>query len=278
MSRLAGHIAVAVCGIVTFALTVFVVALIGSATGFNIFTFGLWIVLPIGAILTGAAAASGFFFGSLLFHVRPTRWLLAQVVVLAALSQVTIYYAEYLYSDRRNDVGFLRYLHDYLTSTGLNIDFFISFSTGRLGILGYALAAIHFAGFVVGGWYIFAILRNVPACPKCNLYFRTLSSRRQGFLVWKDFTAFYENFVRHPVDSPEFAQLLLQSTPLGLNAPKGALAVQSDLRVCPRCAEQVVVQRVRSKEEKGWEWVPKLTRLVTLPAGVDLRPLFSNRR
>jgi hypothetical protein len=34
-------------------------------TGFDVFTFSLWFIIPAGAIGTGIAAASGYYFGRL---------------------------------------------------------------------------------------------------------------------------------------------------------------------------------------------------------------------
>ena len=93
MKNLGGHMGVAGSSIVTLALTVALVAAVNRITGFNVFTLTLWSVTPAGAILTGAAAASGIHLGSRLFQTRPT-WLL-HAVAGAALAQAAIYYDEY---------------------------------------------------------------------------------------------------------------------------------------------------------------------------------------
>lgn len=277
MSRLAANIGVAVFGILSFGLTVAVVATVGSATGFNIFTFSFWLVLPVGALLTGVAAASGYYFGSLLFHVRPTRVLLVQMVILAALSMLAIYYAEYLTvkEGSRAGIGFWQYVHNHLTNSSLNIDFIISVSTGRIGLFGYVFAAIEFVGFLAGGYFTFLFLRNAHACPKCNLYYRKVASKRQGFSAEADFLTYYNTLFRSPVDTPEFARLLdSNSLPFFGNPAKGTISIRSALRECPRCKDQLITQHVQIKRDRGWESVQKLNRAVRIPQGVDLRSLF----
>lgn len=63
--------AVAFCGLVTSLLTAIAVVVFANLTGFNIFTLSVWVVVPVGAGLVGAAAASGYYFGSLYFHKKP---------------------------------------------------------------------------------------------------------------------------------------------------------------------------------------------------------------
>jgi hypothetical protein len=71
------------------------VVVIERLTGFNLFTLSVWVVVPAGALITGAAAASGYYFGSLFFHTKPVWFLLVQMVIVAAVAQFAIYYAEY---------------------------------------------------------------------------------------------------------------------------------------------------------------------------------------
>ena len=84
-------IAVAAFGLVTSLLTVILVTLISAATGFNVFTFSLWVVIPVGAVLTGLVAASGYYFGSRWLSHPPSFLLLAQIILIAAATYLLIY-------------------------------------------------------------------------------------------------------------------------------------------------------------------------------------------
>jgi hypothetical protein len=55
---------VALGGLITSVLCAVIVVLLDEATGFNIFTFALWLIVPVGAVLCGAVAASGYYLAS----------------------------------------------------------------------------------------------------------------------------------------------------------------------------------------------------------------------
>src|SRR5437762_3667685 len=95
MKNLAQAFGVATCGLITSVLTALVVVVVSRMTGFDFFTFSIWVVVPAGAALTGFAAASGYYFGSLYFHKRPDLLLLLQMVVIAGMTQLLIYYLGY---------------------------------------------------------------------------------------------------------------------------------------------------------------------------------------
>src|SRR4051794_28901794 len=86
---------VALCGLATSVLVAIANVAIARMTGFNLFTFSIWLVVPVGALAIGFAAASGYYFGSLYFHKRPTAVLLVQMVAIAGLTQLLTYWLGY---------------------------------------------------------------------------------------------------------------------------------------------------------------------------------------
>jgi len=190
---------VTICGALTSILTAIIVLLFQKLTGFNFFTFSIWLVVPVGALLTGFAAASGYMFGSLYFHHRPTKMLLLNMVAIAASTQFLIYYLEYstvLLDDGTSAssvIGFLEYLDISLTKA--------KYSVGRtlhsgieVGNFGYGLAFIQFLGFIAGGVAVYFKLKSKAMCEKCQKYYRTLSSKIQTFKTTDDFKVFAERF------------------------------------------------------------------------------------
>src|SRR5688572_481945 len=95
MKGISDSFGVAACGLVTSVLTALAIVVVSRMTGLDLFTFSIWVVVPVGAILTGFAAASGYYFGSLYFHKRAGLPLLLQMVVIAGLTQLLIYYMQY---------------------------------------------------------------------------------------------------------------------------------------------------------------------------------------
>ena len=95
MKRLLTTLAVSACGLITSLITVLIITVISRLTGFDLFGFNLWFIVPIGAGFCGFAAASGYYFGSLYFHTRPSLLLFLQMVIIAGLSQILVYYLQY---------------------------------------------------------------------------------------------------------------------------------------------------------------------------------------
>lgn len=281
MRNIAGHLAVAVCGLLSFAATVAIVVWVERFTGFNLFTLSVWLVLPAGALITGAAAASGYYFSSLLFHTRPTWVMLVQVVVVAAMSMVAIYYAEYATYTLEDGtrvadfVPFLDYLQVYVTST----EMFVGrghVNTGKVGDFGYVLTGIEFLGFTAGGVFVWLMLRQQAVCVKCGRYVRNLAKRTQQFSTQEEFGQAYENLFAHAVDTPGFGDWLRWSPrPKDQAVAAGTIQTTSTLKGCPYCGDQQVHQQVSVMSGKGeWREVADFSRAVRIPEGVDLRPAF----
>lgn len=278
VKNLGGHLGVALFGILSFALTVAFVTALERITGFNLFSLSVWVVVPVGAMITGAAAASGYYFGSLLFHTRPTWFLLVQILIVAAIAQMSIYYGEYSTMVLDNGVrvadriGFFQYLDLVLTSAHLRVGR-AQTDAGEVGSFGYWLAAFQFIGFILGGVATFLFLRFHPVCQKCSRYLRTLATRKQHINDRDAFSAYYDNLFDHPVDTQGFADWM-HYDPDAKHIGEGTILTTSSLKGCPHCKTQVVEQRVQIFGGKDWKDVPKLSRNVAIPDGVDLRSVF----
>ncbi|WNJ90126.1 hypothetical protein [Bosea sp. 685] len=278
MKNFGGHVGVAVFGALSFALTVALVTVISRVTGFNLFSLSVWIVIPAGAMITGAAAASGYYFGSLLFHTRPTWFLLVQVIVVAALAQLAIYYGEYSTLVLQNGVrvadriGFSEYMDLTLTSAHLRVGR-AQTDTGAVGSFGYWLAAFQFVGFILGGVATYFFLRRHPVCQSCSRYLRTLATRKQHINDNEVFSTYYDNLFKHPVDGPEFAEWL-QYDPDNKQIKEGTVLATSTLKGCPHCKTQRIEQRVTLHGKKDWKDIPTLARNIAIPDGIDLRSVF----
>jgi hypothetical protein len=279
MRRLGAWIGVSFFGILSFAFTVIVVIVVERLTGFNLFTLTILIVVPLGALTTGAAAASGYYFGSLVFQVRPTWLLLAQIVLAAAAAQLAIYYSEYATLVLDNGakasaiVSFQEYLVYYLTTTHLRLGRAATIDTGEVGSFGYWLAAIQFVGFIIGGIGVYWLLVGEPTCQACGRYLRVLLSHGQYFNHQDEFAQYYDTVFRWPIDSSEFAEWIHWQPHRG-KKEAGSIAVVSTLRGCPYCKRQRVTQQVKVMTAKEWKDIPTLARSVNVPEGVDLRVLF----
>ncbi|ARQ08538.1 hypothetical protein NXC12_CH00446 [Rhizobium etli] len=278
LKNIVGNFGVSIFGIATFLLTVIAVVAVNQFTDFNFFTLSFFVVVPAGALLCGAAAASGYYFGSLLFHTRPTVLILIQILVVAAIAQFAIYYGEYRLLDLGNGrmasdvVSFSEYLDIYLSHTSLRVGR-AGTNTGDIGDYGRILAFIQFLGFVVGGVSVWLMLRVYPVCEKCGRYLRTLAKKQQIFSTQEDFTRYYDNLFEVPVDGPHFAQLMKWQPGKGDKIVKGTIQTQTTLRGCPNCHTQRISQEVKVCGDKEFRDVPQLTRHIRIPDGIDLKPV-----
>jgi hypothetical protein len=278
MYKVLQSVGVVICGMTTSVLTALIVASLAAATGVNIFTFALWIIVPVGAIVTGFAASSGYFFGSYYLNKRANRLLLVEMVVVAGLTQGLIYYLDYRFSvlhDGRHVadvVPFGRYLAVILTSAHYRVSHAM-FDVGEVGAFGYVLAVVQFFGFLIGGLSTFLVLISKPMCTPCEKYMRNLAGRKKIYPSSALASPYYNELFKHPFDSSEFAALIRQKAVAA--ARKGAFAIGTRLFRCPECGTQLITENVQVHDGSKWHRAPKLSRQVVVPAKFDLHGVFN---
>jgi hypothetical protein len=272
---------VAACGLVTSLMTVFLVVFVERLTGFDIFTFSIWLIVPVEAIATGMAAASGYYFGSLYFHTRPNALLLFQMVIVAGATQLLIYYVQYatfvLDDGRRvsDFMPFARYLDITLTSAHYRVGRGAR-DVGEIGEFGYWLAAIQFVGFLIGGLGVFGILLSHPICEQCKKFFRVLANTDKLFISGNDLAQYHDSLFQLPVDSQQFAEMA--SAHHSAPATKGAWKLNMKLYGCPECKAQAIWNEVSILNGNNWKKIEKLSSKVAIPAGVSLAGVFKAKR
>jgi hypothetical protein len=253
-------------------------AIFAQLTGYNIFGFSLLVFVPVGAILTGFAAASGYYFACKRLQLRPGISLLAQMIVVAALTNLLIYYLEYLSLTWGNpaatDPGlFARYLGEYFTHQDLQISRH-RLSLGQVGDFGYWLAAIDFAGFLIGGGVMVFTLLRAPTCKECNLFYQTRAKRNRFFFSVWEAKRYYDGLFAHPVDSAEFAsQSSLGDLKIRMAGP-GPIHIVTTLFCCPSCRRQAWRDAGKSWDGRNWTTNSSINRFIVLPKGADLTELL----
>lgn len=279
MSKFANSTIIALAGLVTSLATVAIVTLVDMWTGHNIFTLSVLVVIPAGAVGCGFAAASGYFLTAKFLHQRPTKILLLQMIVIAALTQVLIYWAEYktLVVDGTNVsdfIPFTQYLDITMTSAHMKMGRALTSDMGEVGSFGYWLAFFDFIGFLGGGVAVYLALKALPTCEACDKYLRQALTKKDSFADIDDFVPYYDNVYANPVDSPEFAAHVGREYSAG-KAQKGTINLTTLVYECPQCFGQSVMETVQVSNGRDWKDVDTLKRFVTMPKGVDVRPSFS---
>ena len=117
------HIQIVVFSLITSILTALANLLVENIVGINIFSFGLWFILPVGAVLIGMGGASGGFLACKYFNIMPSKIDALFLTAIAAFTMFLIYYLGYstLVLDdgvlAKNVVDFYTYLDFIVTKS-----------------------------------------------------------------------------------------------------------------------------------------------------------------
>jgi hypothetical protein len=165
-------------GVLTSALALYGVHWLDVNTkDFHVMSWYANYVVPIGALLVGLAAGSGYGIVSFLSGVKISHRLLWIVVALLIAAYFGAQYVEFrslnlAYEDGR-PVGFWEFLD-------VQARFFAwkqkDGMTGQpLGAWGYVFKLLEVAGFVLGGLILPFVMRSLPYCDNCLVYMRSKS-------------------------------------------------------------------------------------------------------
>jgi hypothetical protein len=165
------------CGFVTSVVTALMLWLVEQRFGFALYSWMFWFVIPVGALLSGFAGASGYYLGARFFGHRPTRPLLLNILIASVLTFFLIYYLSYATlqvegKDVSEYISFWQFLDIAIRSTAMEFRYHAAKigSTGELGSFGYVIAALQVLGFAAGGFCVYAYLLTKPYCDKCSRY------------------------------------------------------------------------------------------------------------
>ena len=174
--RVDKQLLVAAMGITSSLLTGIILAFLDVFSGFAIYSWSIWFVIPVGAILSGFAGASGYYAGAMMFHQKPAGGVLFNMVAASISTFILVYYIPYYMLEVesirvKDSISFWQYLDFTFTHSSLRL-LRGSSSTGELGSLGYVNAALELIGFSLGGVSVFVYLSMNPYCEKCSRYLK----------------------------------------------------------------------------------------------------------
>jgi hypothetical protein len=168
---------VLLCGLAsTAAALVGIYVLDRVAPDFNIMGWYADYVLPIGALLVGIVASSGYGIASWVSGLKITKKMLWIILALQSIAYFAAQYIEFEHLNlaHRSDnspVGFFEY-YDFGAR---------SFAWQKhdgtpgepLGVFGYFFRALEMIGFAAGGLIVPVAMRGKPYCDGCQRYMRT---------------------------------------------------------------------------------------------------------
>lgn len=161
-------------GLATTALTLVGVYWVGSRyDGWNVMGFYANYVIPIGALIVGLLAGSGYGVASWATGFKISKGTLWAVVALQTLAYVLAQYLEYRVVASHG--GALPTFLPYFDAVTRGIAF--ENDNGTVGqpleLLGYGVRLLELVGFVGGALMVPAGLRKKPYCETCGRYMRT---------------------------------------------------------------------------------------------------------
>jgi hypothetical protein len=170
------HSLVLVCGLATTVLALLGVYLLDANTeDFHIMGWYANYILPIGAVIVGVVASSGYGLASWFSGIKITRSLLGIVLALQLAAYFGAQYIEFkglhLVHPDGNPVGFIEYFDVAARSMCWKQN---NGQMGEaLGMWGYAIRGLEILGFAGGGLIVPLVLRKAPYCQACQRYMRT---------------------------------------------------------------------------------------------------------
>jgi hypothetical protein len=171
------YLPVILSGIITTGLALLGVYVLDvSLDDFHIMGWYADYVLPVGALIVGLAASSGYGLASWFSGVKITRSLLWIVLGLQLGAYFAAQYIEFmnLHLVHRADgspVGFFEYYDIVARGFAWKQD---NGSMGEpLGMWGYFFRSLEVIGFVGGSMIVPLVLRKAPYCADCQLYMKT---------------------------------------------------------------------------------------------------------
>jgi hypothetical protein len=216
MPRFLANRFVEFCGLATSLLTAILVVAVEDWLNFSFFTLTFWVVIPVGALITGCFAATGYYFGAILANRRPTKQPLVSMVAVAGGTFFLIYYLQYISLDIdgkpvRDYVTFSTYLQVVLTKAeyGLMRSQNAKFEVGAFG---YVIAALQLVAFMLGGFGSYLALTSKPFCDRCEKYLKTLSSLKKTFADQPVFESFATRLHSLSPPSAEYLHILKEPT------------------------------------------------------------------
>lgn len=268
-SRKAGEdILVGLCGLVTSLVTAIILWFVEERFGFALYSWTFWFIVPVGALLSGFAGASGYYAGSWFFGHRPTRLLLVNIVVASLATFFLIYYLAYVTLQVEGKqvsdyIPFWQYLDIAIRSTSMEFRYRGAVkigSTGELGSFGYVVSVLQILGFATGGFGVYAYLVSQPYCEKCSRY---LSGKGKQVRYTGDAEGLQAVAARvfEFVKGDAISSAIQQHRDFGTAKHEKDDHLRSvvEVRYCKKCGKHWVKFAVEKKSGDNWKEISELT-------------------
>lgn len=276
MKKLFGDLMLTLFGAATTLLTAWVLSLVEQNYEFSFYSFCLLFFIPVGAIASGFAAATGYWIGSKVVNQKPTRRLLVNILILSVGAFFALHFMNYAIQEVQGEplrqmIGFGDYLRFVHTHTSLSISFHSTNigDLGELGTAGYFFGALQIAGFAIGGIVVYLIIKAQPYCEPCERFLKSRWTEERFFSDSEQALAF-RNQAAGRMQQQQFSELVADYESLeNKKATKGS-EIRMKLKIwgCPCCTQRLIELEASRLVQNNWAAIPQMT--VQAHAGVPV--------
>jgi hypothetical protein len=238
MNRTVRDSLVVAAGLCTSVLTTFLLWLSLHFLHFAIYGFSYWFI-PIGAVLCGVAAGSGYYWAAKKLHRKATTLILANLLSMAVSTYFVVQYLQYYSMDVngrhvRDFLSFTAYLDLMIRSQRVGL-MMTGLDTGALGVFGYVLLLVQIGGFAYGGFYLFSKLRVRAYCDKCEAHLEPTMVDSRYAVTADEMSQLFEALKRFCREE-KISEALAYFARWGLAVPPRNCRLATDIALCP-CAK-----------------------------------------
>ncbi|KQC14665.1 MAG: hypothetical protein APR63_05395 [Desulfuromonas sp. SDB] len=176
MKKTSAFLIIFIAGLVSSALCIVLMYLL--MVKFDFFVPGMYIlIVPVGAILAGIFAGSGYAIASKFTNTRVSKAAVLLILLFSLVVYLAAYYVMYAFSFGDYSISnFFKFLGNLATNSSLTIGKSARTKIDTVGIFGIALLTLEFIGFAIGAATPLYYLTGKEYCHKCGLYLKPLNS------------------------------------------------------------------------------------------------------
>jgi DNA-directed RNA polymerase subunit M/transcription elongation factor TFIIS len=252
---------VAAMGVGSAALTGVILGAIQASTGLALYSLMLWFIIPVGALIAGFAAASGYYFGARIFHQKPAGGVLLNMLLAAISAYLLVHYVPYhsLEVDGRkvrDFISFWTYLDLDIRHTSLSYKG--TTNTGELGGFGYVFALIQLLGFSIGSGFVFLVLFDTPFCKTCSTYLQKTKEQDRYTSAGEELLEQIKTLAGKLDERKYVEAIKFHADRMGIaNSTGHHLKTQLTTHKCKTCASEHLSFGVSRLEEGNWKSIPE---------------------
>lgn len=263
-SNTSNKIAVLITGFVSVVVVSAVIGYVHLKYNLALYSFMFALFIPIGAILCGVIAASGYFLGWKIFNQKPLGGIFLNILISSILAYLVIQFVPYylMVTDGvrvREFISFGQYLNMDLQNTSLSVTSRRGHSSGEINLStgwSYAYTVLQIIGFMIGEFVAFIKMMETPYCENCSTYYTIFKEEEQYSNDHEGFLNALKIFFNLTSSNKYKEAVIFHSSSVGVQKPgHHDNYLKSKLTIC-RCSDcnGFHVHLIASQKDEEGNW------------------------